>query len=46
MTGRQSLITPMLILYGPGDLFLGIAMIIRRISEQVTGLKLNCSSAG
>ncbi len=26
----------------PSDLFLGIAMIIRRISEQVTGLKLNC----
>jgi hypothetical protein len=34
------------ILSGPGDLFFGIAIIIRWTSVQVTGLKLNCCSNG
>ena len=34
MIGRQSLITRMPILSGPGDLLLGIAMIIRLTSDR------------
>ena len=44
ITGRQSLITPALTLSGPVDLFKGILKIMRHLSPQVTGLKLNSSS--
>ena len=43
ITGRQSLISA-LTLSGPGDLFKGILKIMRHLSPQVTGLKLNSSS--
>ena len=44
MTGRQSLMTCILILSGPGDLFVGIDEMMLRTSEQVTCLKVNNSS--
>ena len=42
--GRQSFITRMFILSGPGDLLVGIVEITHWTSVQVTGRKLNNSS--
>ena len=41
--GRQSFITRMFILSGPGDLLVGIVEITHWTSVQVTGHKLNNS---
>ena len=43
MTGRQSFSTQALILSGPGDLFIGRDVTIRRTSSSDTVLKLNNS---
>ena len=43
ITGRQSLITLMFTLSGPGDLFVGIDEIMRLTSVQLIGWKLNRS---
>ena len=43
MTGRQSFSTRALILSGPGDLFIGRDVTIRRTSSRDTVLKLNNS---
>ena len=43
MTGRQSFSTRALILSGPGDLFIGRDVTIRRTSSSDTVLKLNNS---
>ena len=43
MTGRQSFSTQALILSGPGDLFIGRDITIRRTSSSDTVLKLNNS---
>ena len=45
ITGRQSLKVRMLTLSGPGDLLEGIDNTIHSTCKQVTGVKLNCSSA-
>ena len=45
ITGRQSLMVCMLTLLGPGDLLEGIDNTISSICVQVTGVKLNSSSA-
>ena len=46
MTGRESLMTRMPILSGPGDVLDGIERIIRWTSVQVTELKVRGSSSG
>ena len=43
MTGKQSFSTQVLILSGPGDLFIGRDVTIRRTSSSDTVLKLNNS---
>ena len=44
MTGRLSLLTLMLTLSAPGDLFVGMDKMIRLTPLQITGCKLNKSS--